>query len=298
MGRVQLSKYFKEEALSVVGITPQRVGTVQASESATGTTQAVNNSYAQTEKYFTQHSDYLMPRVHQMRTDLAMFYHSNNPSVRLQYITSTDERVNFEMNSTDMLLRDLNIFCTTKIRYRELLQQMQQIALHNNTVGASLYDIAGVLKSDSIAELDRVLKAAEAKQQAQVQAQQQHEQELQQQQQQAQQAAQQAEQQFEADENEKDRQARIVEAEIKSAGYPDTSDNGHDEYMDRLGVIQKQDQFKQQMDQKRVDTANKTVLETKKLSLQQQKVAAERDRSNKQLQIARINNARPKPSSK
>ena len=297
MGRVQLSKYFKESALEVVGITPQRLGNVAASESATGTTQAVNNSYAQTEKYFTQHSDYLMPRVHQMRTDLAMFYHSNNPSLRLQYITSTDERVNFEMNGTDLLLRDLNIFCTTKIRYRELLQQMQQIAIHNNTVGASLYDIAGVLKSDSIAELDRVLKAAEDKQQQQVQAQQQHEQELQQQQQQATQQAQQAQQQFEADENEKDRQAQILEAEIKSAGYPDTTDNGHDEYMDRLGIIQKQDQFKQTMDQKRVDTANKTVLETKKLSLQQQKVAAERDRSNKQLQVARINNSKPKPKS-
>ena len=297
MSRVNLAKYFKESALEVVGITPQRLGNVQASESATGTTQAVNNSYAQTEKYFTQHSDYLMPRVHQMRTDLAMFYHSNKPSVRLQYITSTDERVNFEMNGTEMLLRDLNIFCTTTIRYRELLQQMKQIAEHNNTMNASLMDIAGVLKADSIAELDRVMKTAEAKQQAQVQAQQQHEQELEQQRQQGAQQAQQAQQQFQADENEKDRQAQILEAEIKSAGYPDTSDNGHDEYMDRLGVIQKQDQFKQTMDQKRVDTANKTVLETKKLSLQQQKVAAERDRSNKQLQVARINHARPKPKS-
>jgi hypothetical protein len=297
MGRVELAKYFKEAALEVVGITPQRLGNIQASESATGTTQAVNNSYAQTEKYFTQHSDYLMPRVHQMRTDLAMFYHSNKSSIRLQYLTSTDERVNFEMEGTKLLLRDLNVFCTTKVNYRELLQQMKQLALHNNTIGASLYDIGSVLKADSIAELDRVLKAAEDKQQAQVQSQQQHEQELQQQQEQAAQQAQQAQQQFEANENEKDRQARILEAEIKSAGYPDTTDNGHDEYMDRLGVIQKQDQFRETMDQKRTSESNKMTLEQKKIDLQHQKIAAERDRSNKQLQVARVNNSKPKPKS-
>ena len=39
----------------------------------------------------------------------------------------------------------------------------------------------------------------------------------------------------------------------------------------------------------------KNTFENKKLTLQQQKIAAERDRSNKQLQVARINNSKPKP---
>ena len=50
------------------------------------------------QKYFVQHSDYLMPRVHQMRTDLAQHYHSTNPSVRLTYMTTEAEKVNFTIN--------------------------------------------------------------------------------------------------------------------------------------------------------------------------------------------------------
>ena len=71
---------------------------------ATGVEQAANASYAQTEMYFVQHSDYLMPRVHEMRTDLAQYYHSTKPSTRLTYITSQDEKVNFQINGTDVTL--------------------------------------------------------------------------------------------------------------------------------------------------------------------------------------------------
>ena len=60
----------------------------------------MNQSYAQTEMYFTQHSDHLMPRVHQMRTDLSQYYHSTNPSIRLSYITTEAEKVNFQINGT------------------------------------------------------------------------------------------------------------------------------------------------------------------------------------------------------
>ena len=45
--------------------------------------------------YFVNHSDNLMPRVHQMRTDLSQYYHSKTPSVRLNYMSSEAEKVNF-----------------------------------------------------------------------------------------------------------------------------------------------------------------------------------------------------------
>jgi hypothetical protein len=71
--RIELAKHFKEEAFAVVGITPQRVGEVTASETATGTQQAVNNSYAQTEPYFDQHMNHLMPRVRQLMLEAAQY---------------------------------------------------------------------------------------------------------------------------------------------------------------------------------------------------------------------------------
>ena len=70
------------------------MGGAIAQQTATGVTQAMNQSYAQTESYFVQHSDHLMPRVHQMRTDLAQYYQSTTPSTRLTYITTAAEKVN------------------------------------------------------------------------------------------------------------------------------------------------------------------------------------------------------------
>ena len=125
---------------------------------ATGVEQAANASYAQTEVFFIQHCDYLMPRVHQMRTDLAQFYHSTKPSARLSYMTSADEKVNFEINGTDLLMRDLNIFCTTTANHRAVLRTVKQMAMQNNTTGASIYDLGKLVQSDSIAELNSALK--------------------------------------------------------------------------------------------------------------------------------------------
>ncbi|HEY4062347.1 MAG TPA: hypothetical protein VGM30_10625 [Puia sp.] len=289
MSRIQLSKYFKEAAFEVVGVTPQRIGEVAASETATGTTQAVNNSYSQTEKYFTQHSDWLMPRVHQMRTDLAQYYQSKNPSLRLQYITSMDERVNFQMNGTDLLSRDINVFCTTKVNHREILQQMKQIALTNNTAGASIYDLGNVIKAESIAELTRVLKSAEDKTAAQKQQEQDQQQQLQQQQEEAQAAALKDQQAFDAQQRDLDRQKDITVAEIKAAGYPDTSDNGEDEYMNRLQFIQGQSQYEDTMNFKRQQEDNKIQMNNQKVSLDQQKMQTQRDVAQKQENIARIN---------
>ena len=163
MSRIQLSNYFKQQAYEVIGVNPQRMGQQISQQTATGVEQAVNASYAQTETYFIQHCDYLMPRVHQMRTDLSQYYHSTNPSARLTYITTADEKVNFEINGTDLLMRDLNIFASTTANHRAILEQLKQMALQNNTTGASIYDLGKIVQSDSIAELNSAMKDSEAK---------------------------------------------------------------------------------------------------------------------------------------
>ena len=125
LSRTQLANYFKQQAFEVIGITPQRMGQQVEQATATGLRIATANSYAQTETYFMNHCDYLMPRVHQMRTDLAQYYHSTKPSVRLQYVTGADEKVNFEIEGSSFLLRDFNIFATTKANHRAVLEQLK-----------------------------------------------------------------------------------------------------------------------------------------------------------------------------
>jgi hypothetical protein len=293
MSRIQLAGYFKTQAFEIIGLNQQRMGQpIAQQQTATGVEQAMTASYAQTEQYFVQHSDNLMPRVHQMRTDLAQYYHSTKPSVRLQYITGTDEKVNFQMNGTDLLMRDLNIFCTTKTNSRAILEQLKSLAVNNNTTGASIYDLGNVIKSESIAELTGVLKKAEEKVQAQKQAEMQQQQQMQQEQMQGQQQQLQMAQQFEASENQKDRDAKLQEAEIKGAGFGASSDinkNQQSDYMDALENIRADQQHQDQMNFKRDQETNKTTMGQQKLNVEERRLQTQKEIADKQLQIAREN---------
>ena len=302
LSRIQLASYFKNQAFESIGITAQRAGSPVAQQTATGVQQSVETSYAQTEQYFVQHSDHLMPRVHQMRTDLAQYYHSKKPSLRLQYLTATEEKVNFQINGTDLLLRDLNIFATTKSNHRYVLEQLKQLAITNNTAGASIYDLGNIIKSESIAELTHVLKSAEEKQNQIRQQEMQQQQQMQEQAIQAQQQEEMMKRQFEAEENEKDRQARILEAEIRSAGYGsavDINQNQQSDYLDSLKQIQEQENYQQQMGFEREKEVNKNNLTREQLRLKQQELSSKERIAEKQLEIARVNkNKYDKPQPK
>jgi hypothetical protein len=293
LSRINLATYFKNQAFEVIGLNPQRMGQqIAQQQTATGVEQAVNASYAQTEQYFIQHSDNLMPRVHQMRTDLAQYYHSKKPSVRLQYITGADEKVNFQMNGTDLLMRDLNIFCTTRTNSRAVMEQLKQLALSNNTTGASIFDLGNVVKSESIAELTHVLKSAEEKANALKQQEQQAQQKMQEDMLASQERQKQMDIQFKAEQAELDRQASITVAEIRAAGYGsavDINENKMSDYQDALANIQKQDNYVDTMNFKREQEINKSSRETQKLQIDREKLQIQKEIADKQLQIAREN---------
>jgi hypothetical protein len=292
MSRINLATYMKQQAYEVIGINPQRMGQQISQQTATGVEQAVGASYAQTEMYFIQHSDYLMPRVHQMRTDLAQFYNSTKPSARLTYVTSADEKVNFQINGTDLLMRDLNIFATTKANYRAVLEQLKNMALNNNTTGASIYDLGKLVQSESIAELNTVLKDSEQKIKAQKDSEMQHQQQMQDQ---ALQAKAQ-EEKLKADSAElnaeKDRQRDILVAEIRAAGFGATQDinqNQMSDFTDSMRDIQKSEQFTSQMSLERQKESNRMSTDNQKAQLEREKLLVQQSIADKQLQIAREN---------
>lgn len=293
LSRIQLAQYFKNQAFEVIGLNQQRMGQpIAQQQTATGVEQAMNASYAQTEQYFTQHADYLMPRVHQMRTDLAQYYNSKKPSLRLQYITGADEKVNFQMNGTDLLLRDLNIFCTTKTNARAVMEQLKQLAIQNNTTGASIYDLGNVIKSESIAELTGVLKAAEQKTMQAKQQEQQHQQQMQQEQIASMERQKQMDLQFKADEAEKNRQKDILVAEIRASGYGammDIDKNEQSDFQDAMKEIREDERYQDQMNLKRETEVTKKQMHSDKLQIEKEKLNAQKQIADKQLQIAREN---------
>ena len=295
MSRIQLAQYFKQQAFEIIGITPQRLGQEISRQTATGIEQSINASYAQTETYFIQHCDYLMPRVHQMRTDLAQYYHSTKPSARLNYITSLDERKNFEINGTDFLLRDINVFANTKANQRAILEQLKQLALSNNTSGASIYDLGNIIKSDSISEVSHILKSAEKKADAIRQQDNQQQQQLQEQMIQSKQQEEMLKREFEASENDKDRQSDIIIAQIKSAGYGammDIDENKQSDYLDMMDRIQDSENYKNTMDLTREKESNRMMEGREKLNIEREKLNVQREMANTQLRIAQENKNR------
>ena len=292
MSRIQLSNYFKQQAYETIGVNAQRMGQQLSQMTATGVEQAASASYAQTEMYFIQHSDYLMPRVHEMRTDLAQYYQSNNPSKRLTYLTTADEKVNFEIEGTDMLLRELNIYCTTTANHRAVLEQLKQMALQNNTTGASIYDLGKIIQSDSVSELSHVLKGSQERQEKQRQEEMQQQQQMQEQQTQAQQQMQQQQLEAESSESEKERQKDILIAEIRAAGYGsmvDLDKNNQNDYRDEMSDIRKTEQYNQQTNIQRQKLSDDMVKHSQKMTIEEQRIEAQKDIADKQLQIAREN---------
>ena len=292
MSRIQLANYFKQQAFDAIGVNPQRLGAPMGNETATGVVNAMNQSYAQTEVYFNQHSDQLMPRVHQMRTDLAQYYNSTNPSVRLSYMTSEAEKVNFVINGTELLLRDFNIFATTKTNHRAILEQLKQMALTNNTTGASIYDLGNIIKAESIAEVSDILKEAEQKTEAMRQQEMQQQQQMQQEQIQAQQQQEQMKLQTEAAEREKERQKDITVAEIRAAGFgaqSDVNENMISDFQDSMKDIKESARYREQMDFKREQSIIQTSNESKRLDVEKEKLSTQRNIADTKLEIAREN---------
>ena len=292
MSRIQLANYFKQQCFDAIGINPQRLGGAVSAQTATGVVQAMQQSYAQTEMYFVQHSDHLMPRVHQMRTDLAQYYYSTNPSVRLSYISTEAEKVNFSINGTELLLRDFNVFATTKTNHRAILENLKQMALTNNTTGASIYELGNIVKADSIAEVTDILKDSETRMQQQRQQEMQQQRQMQEQQLQAKAQEEQQKLQVEIQENAKDRQNDVTIAEIRSAGFgsmADINQNQQSDFQDAMKDIRETTQYREQMNIKREENSSKSLMENSRLQVEREKISAQKEIANTKLQIAKEN---------
>ena len=292
MSRIKLAEHFKQQAYDVIGINPQRMGQQLSQMTATGVEQAASASYAQTEVFFIQHCDYLMPRVHTMRTDLAQYYHSTKPSARLSYMTTNDENVNFQINGTDLLMRDLNIFCSTTANHRAVLEQLKQMAMTNNTTGATIYDLGKLVQADTISEVNNTLKAAEEKQQKQKQEEQQQQQQMQQQQIESQEKQKKMEIDAQEMRDEKNRQRDILVAEIRAAGMGsmvDLNENQQSDYLDAMKDIKNSEQFQDQMNLQREKETNRMNNDSTKAQIEREKIQAQKEIANKQLEIAREN---------
>lgn len=193
------------------------------------------------------------------------------------------------------MLRDLNVFATTRADTRAIIEQLKQLAFNSKSGTTSIYDLGNLVKATSISEIDTILKTSQENAENQRREQMQHEQEMLNKQIEEKVAERREKMAFESQENDKDRQANILQAEIRSAGYGATVDidkNMQSDYLDAMDQIRKRDEFQQIAEIDRTKMNNQAKFHNDKMLLNQQKLALQKQISDNQLQIARENQTR------
>jgi hypothetical protein len=218
-----LSK-IEQEIDRMVGITPQREGQVQATETATSTKAAVINSSHITEPWFYVHNE-IKKNVLSHLIETSKFAYQGQK--KLNYILDDMQRIYADIDMDKFSDSDYGVFVTNSSRDNAIFQQLQQLSgMALQADKASLSDIIAMYKGNSISELSNIIKRGEADKIERDQAQMQQQQEMQQAQIEAQEREKQEDRAFEAEQNQLDREAKLQEAAIKVTGFDtDTADN-------------------------------------------------------------------------
>ena len=215
--RYTLAQQLKSECWELIGMSRQRMGNVSASESATGTNTAMQQSYSQTEPLFVAH-EYVMGQLYQAIIDAALYVESNKPQSTLSYITGEGESAFVQVNGSDLKFRDLKVFLTNRPEDTQMFNELRQLAQPLMQNGGSLYDVIELYSTKSMREMKKTFKDLRDQQMAQQQqAQQLEQQKIEQQgqmaQAQMQQVAQQQQEQI-ANENYQNELDRINKKEV------------------------------------------------------------------------------------
>lgn len=197
--RYELAVGLKNECWELVGFNRQRLGSVMATETATGTNAALTQSYAQTEPYFAQH-EYTLNQFYQALLDACQSIEQEKPTSTLSYINAEGVDQWLQVNGSDLKLKDLKVFVTSRAEDQRIFNELRSLAQPMLQNGASVYDISVLYSTNSIRQMKDTFKRLKEQQDQLQQSQQQIEQQkLQQSDQQFQVATQQAAQQHQAD---------------------------------------------------------------------------------------------------
>lgn len=305
--RIDLAYRMKIECWQLVGFNPERLGSIAATQTATGTNAAMTQSYAQTEPYFAQH-EYVLNDLYQAMVDAAQYILVNNPSTTLSYINSEGKAQFLAFNGDNIKMRDIKVFITNRAADKRVFDQLQQLSSTILQNGGDIADVATLYTSNSIRQMEHVYQVLkEEKKKFMMQEQQQKQQELEQQQSQFEQNLQYQEQVRQEDiENEnynkqldrlsKERIAIIGATAFGKVESDDTNNNGVFDVLESTRVANEQlsaqndhniNLQKLSLDQQKQNDSRQ--LELKKIDQEKEKLKVEREKIEAQKWIAKEN---------
>jgi hypothetical protein len=306
--RYTLAQQMKAECWELVGMSKQRMGSISASESATGTNTAMQQSYSQTEPLFVAH-EYVLGQFYQAIIDAALYVESSKPQSTLSYITSEGQSAFVQVNGSDLKFRDLKVFLTNRPEDQQMFNELRQLSQAIIQNGGTLYDVVELYSSKSQRELKKTFKDLRDRQVAQQeQANQLQQQQLQQQQEQAQatlqQTAQLAQEQQTHDDyqRELDRLSKEKIAIIQATGFgkvesEDVNANAVPDVLEVSKLNVEQDKVTKDYGLKMADIQSKNKQASDKMSIEKEKLQVARENMDNDLAVAK-ENAKGRNSSK
>jgi hypothetical protein len=281
-------------------MSKQRLGSVSASETATGTNTAIQQSYSQTEPLFVAH-EYIMGQLYQAIIDAALYVESAKPESTLSYITNEGESAFVKVNGSDLKFRDLKVFLTNRPEDQQMFQQIQGLSQAAMQNGASLYDIIELYSTKSVRQLKKVFKDLKDKQEEMQERQQQmQEQQVKQQQEQQQAQIQQAQQQHEQQmahddyQRELDRLSKEKIAIISATGYgkvesEDVNSNQVPDVLEMSKLSHEQEKASKDYQLKLADINSKNKQAYDKMAIEKEKLQVARENMANDVKVAQLN---------
>jgi hypothetical protein len=297
--RYTLAMQLKTECWELVGMSRQRMGSISASESATGTNAALTQSYSQTEPLFIAH-EYVLGQLYQAIIDAALYVESSKPQSTLSYITSDGESAFVQVNGTDLKFRDLKVFLTNRPEDQKMFNELRGLSQAVIQNGGSLHDIIELYSTDSVRKMKKVFKSLKDKQDAMQQQQLDLQQQQQQQQQeqamaQIQQAQEAQEKQLAHDDYQKEldrinkKEIALIAAESKSGPLSDFDMSGAPDVLEinKLGLEQSKAANDYQLRLQEIQS--RTRQDAEKLQLEREKLQVARENQANDLAVAKEN---------
>ena len=298
--RYTLAQQMKNECWELIGLSKQRLGSVAASESATGTNTAVQQSYSQTEPLFVAH-EYVLGQLYQAIIDAAQYIESSKPSSTISYVTDEGENAFISVNGTDIKFRDLKVFPTNRPEDTQMFNEIRQLSQAVIQNGGTLYDVIELYSTKSIREMKKTFKDLRDRMiQQQEEAQKIQQQQLDQQQQQAQATLEQnqmlAQQKMENDnyERELDRISKKEIAIIQATGFgkmesEDANNNGVPDVLEVSRLAVEETNATRDHIAKMAEISIKAKMDRDKLAVEKEKLKNERLNMQNDLSIALVN---------
>ncbi len=298
--RYNLAVQMKNECWELIGMSKQRLGSISASETATATNTAVQQSYSQTEPLFVAH-EYVLGQLYQAIIDAALYVESSKEQSTLSYITNEGESAFIQVNGTDLRFRDLKVFPTNRPEDTQMFNELRQLAQAVIQNGGTLYDVIELYSTKSMRQMkktfkdlrDRIWKQQEDAQKLE---QQKLEQAQQIAQAQIEEAARQKQEEMANDNYQKelDRINKKEIAIIQATGFgnvesEDVNQNMVPDVMEVSKLAAEESRAAKDYQLKMADIQSKSSQALQKMELEKEKLKVERENMKNDLQIAKVN---------